>query len=807
MRGDREAKGVAGARFHAGRLDPPPRRLYTNRILVLEIPLRTCFLSGLFADSLRAVLSATAALICVSSGQVRAVPQAPVSMAPAPKPLTFQSLFGPGPTLGAGGGLPEIVRWRADGERYLQRVTLPLAGGQVVNLLSVQAGTGATETLFASDVVSRAMKAAGAKNPEVNRSLGNTAALDAAENRLLVPGDGDLWSYHRPSGRALRLTRTPDLPETDTLFSPDGRWVSFVRGNNLWIVPADGSAPERAVTTDGGPLRLNGRLGWVYEEEIYGRGGTSGCAWSPDSRRIAFLRTDESPVKPFPILDSVPRDQKLTEQRYPLPGDPNPVVTLAIATVAESVLSAPSVRDVDTAPYPDQDRLIVRFGWTPASDRVVLEVQNRIQNRLDLLVVPADGGGRPTRLLTETTAAWVDPIALPLWLKDGSFLWQSDRTGWRHLYRYRPDGILIGAVTTGDWDIREVYGADMAFVYFSGTMRDSTGVDLFRAGLAGNAPAPPERLTERVGTHHSRMNAAFTRYLDTFSDLWTPPQMRLFDLATGNRERRVVGDNAAAVARRKGYFYSRPARLTIKARDGFPLEAILIKPANFDPSKRYPVYQEVYGGPGFPLVRNAWSGGSLFYQLLAQKGYVVWLCDNRSAGGKGAKSQWTMYKNPGEGELRDVEDGLAWLKQQAWVDSNRIAIYGWSYGGFLVEYALTHSKSFKVGIAGAGVSDWRLYDSVYTERYLDLPSANPDGYLKSAPLAAAASLSGKLLLLHGLADDNVHLQNTLQFVYALERAEKQYDLSVYPRSRHGIGEPPLYRHLQQRILDFLAANL
>ncbi len=296
--------------------------------------------------------------------------------------------------------------------------------------------------------------------------------------------------------------------------------------------------------------------------------------------------------------------------------------------------------------------------------------------------------------------------------------------------------------------------------------------------------------------------------MDTASDLWTPPQLRLFAVADPKREVRLLADNAAVTERLKGYAISRPELMTIKARDGFPLEAILIKPVNFDPTKRYPVYQEAYGGPGLSTVRNAWGGSrSLYHQSLAQKGYIVWLCDNRSASGKGAKSQWTIYKNAGEGELRDVEDGLAWLKKQPWVDGDRVALYGWSYGGFLVQYALTHSKSFKVGIAGAGVSDWGLYDTVYTERYMDLPAANPDGYKKSAPVNAAANLGGKLLLIHGLADDNVHVQNTLQMVYALEQAEKQYDLALYPRSRHGIGEPSLSRHLQQRIQDFLTANL
>ena len=677
-----------------------------------------------------------------------------------------------------------------------------------MTLLSVHARTGKTETLFSAAAIVRALKVAGAVKPEAFGSLIDAGArVDTTETRLLVDTDKDLWIYDRATDKAIRLTRTPEVSEEEITFSPDGRSVGFVRDNNLFVVPSDGSGGERALTKDGGPLLLNGRLDWVYEEEIYGRGNTYGYSWSGDSRQIAFLRTDDSPIKPFPIIDPITRQQTIQEQRSPLPGDPNPVVTLRVTDVTDPN-AAPRV--IDTSAYPDQDRLIVRFGWTPDSHRLMVEVQNRIQNHLYLLTADPNGGNT-TRLFGETTDAWVDPIALPIWLKDGTFLWQSERTGWKHLYHYKPDGMLMGAVTNGEWEIRDFYGVAQpengpAQVYFSAAVRASTGNDLFRAGLDGKVA--PQRLTESIGSHQIRLNPSFTLYTDASSDLWTPPTMRLFSLTDGNRELRTIADNAAVLTRLKEYAFSRPELMTIKARDGFPLEAVLIKPTNFDPTKRYPVYQEAYGGPGFATVRNSWGGNrGLFYQMLAQKGYIVWLCDNRSASDKGAVSQWTMYKNPGEGELRDVEDGLAWLKQQPWVDGDRVALYGWSYGGFLVQYALTHSKSFKLGIAGAGVSDWSLYDSVYTERYMDLPSANPDGYKKSAPVNSAANLGGKLLLIHGLADDNVHLQNTLQMVYALEQAEKQYELALYPRSRHGIGEPTLARHLQQRILDFLTANL
>lgn len=737
------------------------------------------------------------ALLVGASGQA----SADASGSAAGRLFTFQDLYGPGKTVSAWGEQPRILRWTADGAHYLQLGPDPKT--RSLQIVAVSPRTGAAERWFDAAEMEKALQAAGAVKPDVAGSLREGAArLDNDAGRLLVDAEGSLWVYERAANRAVAVTRTGAV--SNASFSPDGRWVACVRDGNLLVAPADGSGPERALTTDGGPLLYNGRLDWVYEEEIYGRGHTDGYAWSPDSRRIAFLRTDESPVKPFPIVDPIPHNESLDEQRYPLAGDPNPVVTLGVSSVADP--KAP-VRFVDTSAYPDQDRLLVRFGWTPDSGRLVYEVQNRTQTYLDLRTVSADGAGASVRLLRETTPAWVDGIDLPLWLKDGSFLWQSDRTGHRHLYHYRADGTLIGPVTQGEWDIHDVYGADekRGLIYFSANERQATGVDAYRTRLGGGSA--PERLTHEAGTHAIRLDPTFSFFLDTWSDLWTPPRVALLD--TDRHLIRVLGDNAPLVAGLKAYRLSRPDLMTVRARDGFPLDAILIRPVDFDPKRRYPVYCDLYGGPGLPTVRDSWKGSEyLWYQFLAQNGYVVWLCDNRSASGRGgAGMQWTVYKNAGAAELRDVEDGIAWLKGQPWVDGNRIALSGWSYGGFMVEYALTHSKTFKVGIAGAGVSDWRLYDTVYTERYMDLPAANPDGYTRSAPVNAAGDLSGRLFLIHGLADDNVHLQNTTQLLYALERAGKPYDLALYPRSRHGIGDPVLYRHLQQRVLDYLRANL
>jgi dipeptidyl-peptidase-4 len=248
--------------------------------------------------------------------------------------------------------------------------------------------------------------------------------------------------------------------------------------------------------------------------------------------------------------------------------------------------------------------------------------------------------------------------------------------------------------------------------------------------------------------------------------------------------------------------------MQVKTRDGFTLEAMMIRPPDFDPSKKYPVLHFTYAGPHAPQVKNTWAGPTyMWHQMLAQKGYIVWYCDNRTASGKGAESAWPVYKNFGELELRDIEDGLSHLKALPYVDASRIGIWGWSFGGFMTSYAMTHSRSFKMGIAGGSVTDWANYDTIYTERYMRTPQNNPEGYRAGAPLHAAANLHGRLLLLHGAIDDNVHVSNTIQFAYELQKAGKQFDLMLYPKSRHGVTDPLLLKHMRQLMADFVLANL
>jgi dipeptidyl-peptidase 4 len=429
-------------------------------------------------------------------------------------------------------------------------------------------------------------------------------------------------------------------------------------------------------------------------------------------------------------------------------------------------------------------------------------VQDREQTWLDLDFADATGGP-PRTVIKETSKAWVEDPGRPRWLKDGTFLWSSERTGFKHLYHYRPDGTLVRQVTDGRWEARTLHGVDEAggWIYFSGTERSPVGGDVYRVRLDGSGF---QRISAAPGTHNAAFNPSFTLYIDTWSDLTTPPQVRVHR-ADGTEARTIHADPVKALAE---YRLAKPALLQVKARDGFVMEAMLIKPPDFDPSRKYPVYQHTYGGPHSQSVRNAWGGTSyLYHQMLAQKGIVVWICDNRSASGKGIESTWPAYLRLGETELQDIEDGLAWLRSQGFVDGSRIGINGWSYGGFMVSYALTHSRSFAMGISGGTVADWRDYDSIYTERYMKTPEHNPDGYKSAAPRFAAKDLHGQLLLLHGAIDDNVHPQNTMQLAYELQKEGKPFRLMLYPKSRHGVSEPPLVKHLRATMLDFIEQTL
>ena len=712
--------------------------------------------------------------------------------AQTPRALTLDDLYDPATRIDFSGGAPSGIAWVSDTHYVWPRTE---AGG--VAWQKIEAATGTAVALFDLKAVSdRAAQDLGLESAVVGRALNSrslemnqdrTAAVVTLENDLyFIPLDG--------TGRAQRLTSTVEEEEEFT-FSPSGALVSFLRGNDLYVVDVD-HRRERRLTTGGGPHLLNGKLDWIYQEEIYGRGNYRAYWWSPNSQHLAFLQLDETPVPEFTVVDHIPRRLTVDTWDYPKPGDPNPGVKLAVVSAAGGT---PAWVDVDR--YAPLQYLIVNVSWLPDSTRVVYQVQNREQTWLDLNTATL-GGTEVKTLLRETTKAWVSQNGAPLWLEDGSFLWMSERTGWKHLYHYQADGALIRQITAGAWDVRRFHGMDESntFAYFSGTEHSDIGGDIYRITLDGTGLT---RLSQAAGTHAANFSPGLVQYLDTWSDLRTPPTVTVHT-ADGTAVRTVHESRIAALAQVR---MVKPEFLQVKTRDGFTMEAVLYRPASASAARKVPVMQFTYAGPYAPSVANRWGGAiNMYYQMLADRGIAVWICDNRSASGKGVQSAWTSYKQLGVQELADIEDGLTFLRQQPWANGT-FGLDGWSYGGFMTTYALTHSKSFAMGIGGGNVTDWRLYDSIYTERMMLMPQNNPEGYDKSSVLKAARDLHGELLLLHGVIDDNVHLQNTMQLTYELQKAGKPFRLMLYEKSRHGVTDPLLVKHMRQTMFDFTVDTL
>jgi dipeptidyl-peptidase-4 len=702
--------------------------------------------------------------------------------------LTIEDIYSPTRRVNFGGSPETGITW-LDPSTYLTRRRVS-AG---MEWLKVDAASGRTSPLF----VATAMQAALAALPGVTR---DEAARVAHSDDLIFNPDrtgalltiaDDLYFYAFGSARADRLTAQAGEEEVAT-FSPDGRSVAFVRDHDLYVVDV-ASQREHAITADGSRELLNGKLDWLYQEEIYGRGQFKGYWWSPDSTRLAFLQLDEQPVPEYTVVDHIPYRPALEITHYPKAGDPNPKVKLGLARIAGG---EPSWVDLDE--YSALEFLIVNVAWTPDSRHVVHQVQDREQTWLDLRSADASNGDA-RRLLRETTPAWVNENGNPVWLKDGSFLWFSERSGFKHLYRYSGAGELVAQVTSGRWDVRTLFGVDEmnGVIYFSSAERHPIATDIYRIRIDGTGMT---RLSHGGGTNRAIFSPDFMHYIGIWSNATTPTHVRLHR-ADGSEVRLIDGNPVPALSE---FRLSTPEFVQVKTRDGFVMDGMLIKPADFNPSRRYPVYQFTYAGPGAAQVRDQWGGTEyMFHQMLAQHGIVVWILDNRSASGKGAESQWPVYGRLGELELQDLEDGITWLKQQAWVDSSRIVLSGWSYGGFMTAYALTHSTSWSAGIVGAPVTDWRDYDSVYTERLMKMPQRNPEGYRRTAPRLAADRLNARMLLVHGTMDDNVHMQNSVQLAYELQRAGKPFEMMLYAKSRHGFSDPLLIAHLRQTMFDFV----
>lgn len=713
--------------------------------------------------------------VAVIAGAVRPLPEDRVK----DRPIGLETMFGQVPPPNFSGNPVSGLQWLDDDEHYLQ-----LIGGK---LWKVQARTGRSTAYVDSDKLTESLKAVMDESAAKALSQRPPLRTDPGKSGVLVEHQGDLYFGHFDGKPGVRLTKSPDAKQFPT-FSPDGKFVAFVRKNNLFVVDL-ATQSETPLTTDGNDGVFNGKGDWVYEEEIFNRAGKGAFWWSPDSRHVAYLRLDDAPVAPFAVVNHLPTRLNVENIPYPKAGDPNPLVKLGIVPVIGGATRWAEFNGADPA-----DFLIARVGWFPDGKSAYCYAQNRTQTYMDLCQVPTEGG--PARkLFRDSTSAWVDDTGPLTFLPDGSFLYASDRTGWRHLYRYHADGAPMSPVTTGAWEVRQVHRIDPAgeWVYFNGTKDTHRGTNLYRARTDGTKV---ERLTPETGTHAVNVSPNAALFVDSYSSL-TEPTKVVLRFAGGAEVRRL---DTNPVYAREEYKFGRVEPVEVPMPDGFALEGLIVYPPDFDPAKKYPIWVKTYAGPHSPTVNDGWAGGRVNDQVYAKLGIVVFNVDPRSASGKGAQSAWTAYKQLGIPELKDLENAVDWICKNPWADAKRVGLSGHSYGGFMTAFALTHSKKFAAGISGAPVTDWRNYDSIYTERYMHLPSENSSGYDATSAVKAAKNLHGKLLLLHGLIDDNVHVQNTIQFIHQLQLADKDFEVMMYPMARHGIGG----RHYQRQIINFVS---
>ncbi len=614
---------------------------------------------------------------------------------------------------------------------------------------------------------------------------------------LLFPLDGSLYHYPLPEGPAHKLADAADGFVTDPKIAPDGRHVAFIRDQNLHIAAlADGQI--RALTSDGGGTVHNGVAEFIAQEEMDRH---TGYWWSADGRRIAYARFDEARVPVQRRFEIQAGDVDIIEQRYPGTGENN--VDIQLGVIAVDATDA-NVDWIDLGP--STDIYLARVHWRPDGEALWFQRQSRDQRRLEL--VEADlASGQQRVLLTENAETWINLHHDLRPLAAGGFLWSSERDGWRHLYLHDRNGRRQRQLTQGDWAVDEVLAIDQGAgqVFFSANRDDVFGKQVYVVPLRGGAI---RRISGSDGWHEAVFADNASLYIDSYSDPATPPRVTLRD-GTGG-ERAVLVANGIDDDHPYAPYYGRhsvPEFGSLRAEDGQTLYWRMYKPHDFDPTQRYPVFVRYYGGPGRQLATRVW--GDLFDQYMTRRGYLVFTLDNRGTPRRGKKFEDALFRHMGEVEARDQRVGIDHLRALDYVDGERIGVFGWSYGGYLSLMLLAkHADVIAAGAAVAPVTDWMLYDTHYTERYLDHPRSNADGYASSALWPHLDGLrAGRLLLIHGMADDNVLFTHTTELMTRLQRAGTAFDLMTYPGGKHGLSQPWMRAHVFEAIAAFFDRRL
>lgn len=669
-----------------------------------------------------------------------------------------------------------------------------------LNVYSYKTGKLVRTVVSSSDLVPE-----GAKRPLMLSSY----FFSPNEDKILIPTETE--AIYRRSSKSVFYVYDIASKKLDLLsegmqrlatFSPDGKSVAFVRENNIFVKDLK-SNEEKQITTDGKFNHIiNGTTDWVYEEEF---AITQGFSWSPEGDKIAFMKFDESNVREFNMQyfgDLYPEDYRY---KYPKAGEDNSIVEIYVYD-----LKSAKTTKMDTGK--ETDIYLPRFQWTQDNNVLSIQRLNRLQNDFDILLANATDGSTKV-LYNEKNKYYIDIFDNLRFLPGGKqFILSSEKDGYNHIYLYGMDGKEIKQLTKGKWDVTEVLGYDIKrkLVFYQSAETSPLNRDIYSVSLKGKK----KKLSSREGTNNAQFSANFNYYFNTWSDANTPFTYTINRY--NGKEVRVLEKNEKLIERMKKFNLTPKEFITVsdpsyKLPNGeqVDLNGFRILPPNFDKSKKYPALLYVYGGPGSQEVKNAWGWQNYFwFQMLAEKGIIVYCFDNRGTGARGEEFKKMTYKELGKYEIEDQIAAAKYLAQQDYIDEDHIAMFGWSFGGFMSTLAVTKGADvFSTGIAVAPVTNWRQYDNIYTERFMRTPQENPTGYDENSPINHVEKLKGDYLLIHGTADDNVHYQNALDLITALVDADKDFDLMVYPNKNHSIYGGNTRLHLYRKMTKFLLKSL
>jgi dipeptidyl-peptidase-4 len=594
-----------------------------------------------------------------------------------------------------------------------------------------------------------------------------------------------------------QLTKLFDSPVQEPTFSPDGKKIAYAKDNNLYVYDL-ASKISTAITTDGKKNSIiNGITDWVYEEEF---AFVRAFDWSADSKKVAYIRFDESEVPEFSMsIFNKNLYPQMETFKYPKPGEKNSLVSLHIYDAATA-----ATKKVNLGNY--NDFYIARLKWTNDANVLSAQVLNRHQSNLDLLFIDGNSGAAKV-VLNEKDKAYVDVTDNLTFLKDNSFIWTSEKDGFNHVYVYSKTGKLKNQVTKGNWEVTNYYGFDdkTNTIFYQSTEKGSINRAIYSISLDGKNKVS---LSQNIGTNAATFSPNFQYYINSFSSASQPTTYTLNEAKAGKQVQSIVS-NEAITEKLKAYNLPAKEFFVLKTEKGNELNAWMIKPKDFDPAKKYPVFMYQYSGPGSQQVNNDWNGSDdYWFMMLTQQGYIVACVDGRGTGFKGADFKKVTQLQLGKYEVEDQIDAAKVIGNYSFVDKSRIGIFGWSYGGFMASNCIFQGNdTFKMAIAVAPVTNWRFYDSVYTERYMQTPQENASGYDSNSPINHVDKLKGKFLLIHGSADDNVHVQNSMEMIEALIQANKQFDSEIYPDKNHGIYGGKTRIQLYNKMTNFIKDNL